>query len=195
MTNNLAEISQKSDTELVADSLADRDAFLHIINRYERALSSYIKRLTVVDEDELKDILQEIFIKVYLNLNDFNSELKFSSWIYRIAHNHVISCYRKFKARPEGYSMSIDDDGARHLTSGINIEINTDLTLAKESVGRILASLDKKYREILVLKFLEEKSYQEISDIIKKPAGTVASTINRAKAAFKLEMEKQVIKF
>lgn len=195
MLENSAEIKSKTDNELVAASLLSRDAFLYIVNRYEKPLSSYIKRLTNVDDDELKDILQEVFIKTYLNLNDFNSDLKFSSWIYRITHNHVISSYRKLKARPEGHAMSIDEDGAKHLASGIDIVINTDIVLAKEAIGKILSAIDKKYREVLVLKFLEEKNYQEISDIIKKPAGTVASTINRAKAAFKSEMEKQGIRF
>lgn len=195
MFENSAEINQKTDNELVVASILSRDAFLYIVNRYEKPLTSYIKRLTSVDDDELKDILQEVFIKTYLNLNDFNSDLKFSSWIYRIAHNHVISCYRKLKARPEGHSMSIDEDGAKHLASGIDIIINTDISLAREAIGKILSAIDKKYREVLVLKFLEEKNYQEISDIMKKPAGTVASTINRAKAAFKSEMEKQKIRF
>lgn len=195
MIDDSAEISKKKDSELVADTLVDRGAFLHIIRRYEKPLSFYIRRLTNVDDDEIEDILQEVFIKVYLNLNDFNSELKFSSWIYRIAHNHVISHYRKIKARPEGYSSSIDEEGFKNLTAGIDLEISADTSLTKESIGRILSALDSKYREILILKFLEEKNYQEISDIIKKPTGTVASTINRAKEAFRKEMEKQKIRF
>lgn len=80
MTQNSQEIKQKDERTLVAASLANRDAFLDIVRLYEKPLSSYIRRLTRVDEDELQDILQEIFIKTYLNLNDFNHDLKFSSW-------------------------------------------------------------------------------------------------------------------
>ena len=191
----LEELNTMNDEDLVTAALDDQRAFSYIIDRYETRLSAYIKRLTNVDNDDLEDILQEIFIKVYLNLNDFNNDLKFSSWIYRIAHNHVISRYRKFKARPEGYAVSIDDEGANNLISAINIEAGTDLLLLKESIIKVLSSLNKKHRELLILKFLEEKNYQEISDIIKKPLGTVASRINRAKLEFKLEMEKQGIKF
>jgi len=195
MLENSADFEKKSDADLVRASLADREVFFYIVRRYERRLLSYIKRLTNVDDDESEDILQEVFIKVYLNLNDFNDDLRFSSWIYRIAHNHVISRYRKLKARPEGHAISIDDDGARHLASGIDIALSADSSLAKEAISSVLSGLDEKYREVLILKFLEERSYQEISYIIKKPAGTVASTINRAKAEFKLEMKKQGVKF
>lgn len=69
------------------------------------------------------------------------------------------------------------------------------MNLASEEINKVLDLLDGKYREVLVLKFLEEKSYEEISDILKKPVGTVASMINRAKLAFKSETEKQKIKF
>lgn len=195
MTENSQELKQKNERDLVTASLANRDAFLDIVKLYEKPLSSYIKRLTRVDEDELQDILQEVFIKTYLNLNEFNSDLKFSSWIYRIAHNHVISRYRKLKARPEGNAINIDEEGLKNLADGIDIAIQTDLNLASEEINKILNLLEEKYREVLVLKFLEEKSYEEISDILKKPAGTVASMINRAKLAFKAEAEKQKIKF
>lgn len=195
MLKSEEELDNMSDGELVTAALENQRAFSYVVNRYEKKLSAYIKRLTNVDNDDLEDVLQEIFIKVYLNLNDFNDDLKFSSWIYRIAHNHVISRYRKFKSRPEGHAVSIDDDGAKNLVSAINIETGTDLLLLKEAMVKVLSSLNKKYRELLILKFLEEKSYQEISDIIKKPLGTVASSINRAKLEFKLEMEKQGIKF
>ncbi len=195
MTQNSQEIKQKDERTLVAASLANRDAFLDIVKLYEKPLSSYIRRLTKVDADELQDILQEIFIKTYLNLNDFNHSLKFSSWIYRIAHNYVISRYRKLKARPEGNAINIDEEGLKNLADGIDISIQTDLNLASEEINKVLDLLDGKYREVLVLKFLEEKSYEEISDILKKPAGTVASMINRAKLAFKSETEKQKIKF
>lgn len=195
MSQNSQEIKQKNERDLVAASLANRDAFLDIVKLYEKPLASYIKRLTNVDEDELQDILQEVFIKTYLNLNDFNSDLKFSSWVYRIAHNHVISRYRKLKSRPEGNAINIDEEGLKNLADGIDISLQTDANLASENINKILNLLEEKYREVLVLKFLEEKSYEEISDILKKPAGTVASMINRAKLSFKAEAEKNKIKF
>ncbi len=185
----------KSDIDLVKLSLDNPELFLHIINRYKNPLSSYIRRLTKVDEDELEDILQEVFLKTYLNLNDFKADLKFSSWIYRITHNQVISRYRRSKARPEGNYIVLDDVFLDKLVSEENIVSDIDFKLKKDKILQALNNLDEKYREILILRFLEEKSYQEISDIIKKPEGTVASSINKAKKEFKKEIDRQKIDF
>jgi RNA polymerase sigma-70 factor (ECF subfamily) len=184
-----------SDSELVRLSLEDQSNFLYIVERYRDKLGSYIRRLTNVSPDDVEDLLQEIFIKVYLNLNDFNEDLKFSSWVYRITHNQVISSHRKLKARPEGYAIDIEEQAAANLAADLDIAADADLSLLKEKVGETLSALDEKYREVLVLKFLEEKNYQEISDIIKKPMGTVASSINKAKQEFKKELERRQLRF
>lgn len=182
-----------SDAELVRLSLENQDNFLYLVDRYKGKLMNYIRRLTNINDDDAEDILQEVFIKVYLNLNDFNSDLKFSSWIYRITHNQVISAHRKLKARPEGYAVNIDDQAALSLAADIDIAAGADIGIMKENIAKVLNKLDQKYRDILILKFLEEKNYQEISDIIRKPTGTVASTINKAKQEFKKELTRQKI--
>lgn len=182
-----------SDAELVKLSLEDQNNFLYLVDRYKGKLLNYIRRLTNVNDDDAEDILQDVFIKVYLNLNDFNADLKFSSWIYRITHNQVISSHRKLKARPEGYAVDIEDKAALNLAADIDIAAGADLTIMKQNITKVLKGLDQKYRDILVLKFLEERNYQEISDIIRKPAGTVASMINKAKSEFKKELARQKI--
>jgi len=182
-----------SDAELVKLSLEDQNNFLYLVDRYKGKLLNYIRRLTNVNDDDAEDILQDVFIKVYLNLNDFNADLKFSSWVYRITHNQVISSHRKLKARPEGYAVDIEDKAALNLAADIDIEAGADLTIMKQNIAKVLKGLDQKYRDILVLKFLEERNYQEISDIIRKPAGTVASMINKAKSEFKKELARQKI--
>jgi len=187
------DIANISDEELVKLTLAHQDNFLYLVDRYKGRLLSYILRLTSVNNEDAEDTLQEVFIKVYLNLNDFNKDLKFSSWIYRITHNQVISNHRRLKARPEGYAVSIDDQAARSLAAEIDIAAGADLQLLKVVIVKILDKLDKKYREVLILKFWEEKSYQEISDIIKKPPGTVASMLNKAKSELEKEFAKQNI--
>jgi len=182
-----------SDEELVKLTLQDQDNFLYLVDRYKGKLLSYIRRLTNVNNEDAEDTLQEVFIKVYLNLNDFNDDLKFSSWVYRITHNQVISNHRKLKARPEGYAVDIEDQAARKLAAEIDIAAGADSQLLKASISKVINNLPEKYREVLILKFWEEKNYQEISDIIKKPSGTVASTINKAKQEFKKELARQNI--
>ena len=182
-----------SDEELVSLCIKNQDYYAYIIHRYKNKLFYYIRRITNVSETDIEDLLQEIFLKAYLNLNDFDANYKFSSWLYSIAHNQVISNYRKLQARPESKSFSLDDDDARKIAANIDHERDIDNNIKKELMFKTLDKITPKYREILILKFIEEKSYQEISDIIKKPMGTVASMLNKAKQEFKKELEKNKI--
>jgi len=182
----------KSDEEIVKMALADQENFIFIIKRYKEKLFNYIRRITNIDEDDAEDILQEVFIKTYLNLNDFDISLKFSSWIYRITHNQVISQYRKLKARPEGTALKLDDGVVKIIAADLDIKKDVDLKILRKNIYSAMEKLDRKYKEILVLKFFEEKSYQEISDIIKKPMGTVASLLSRAKENFRKDFNKPI---
>lgn len=175
----------KSDSELVALTLANQDYFIYIIDRYKNKLWRYIRRLTNVADEDAEDILQEVFIKIYYNLNDYDKELPFSSWVYRIAHNQVVSNYRKIAVRPQGNQISLDDAIVSGLISDTDIEEEIDRKLVSQQINQALRGLDPKYRELLILKYFEEKSYEEISDITRRPAGTVASLLNKAKKELK----------
>jgi len=192
--NSATDNQDISDEEIVALALANQDNFVLIINRYKGKLFNYIRRITNIRDEDAEDLLQEIFLKVYLNLNDFDSGLKFSSWIYAISRNQVISQHRRLSVRAEGHSVTLEDENASKIISNFNIEKELDNKYLKDNVAKILYALPEKYREVLVLKFLEEKNYQEISDIIKKPSGTVGSLMNKAKSEFKKELIKQQIK-
>lgn len=188
-------VNLKTDEELVILILENQGYFTYLIERYERKLLAYILRISNVSHQEAEDVLQDVFIKVYQNLNDFDPDLKFSSWIYRITHNEVISNYRKRRSRDKDLSIDIDDADLENFASDLDITQELDDKFLRANIFKVLDKLDIKYREVLVLKFLEEKNYREISDIIKKPMGTVATLINRAKKAFLVELHKQSIKF
>lgn len=183
----------KTDEELARLATEDQAYFLCIINRYQEKLLYYIRRISNVGIEESEDILQDVFIKVYKNLNDFDADLKFSSWIYRITHNQVISNFRKIQARPQNAGVDLSDDSYLKLASDLDIEYEINNKLLRKNIYQILNSMDKKYKDVLVLKFFEEKDYKEISDILKIPMGTVASLINRAKKKFRYDCEKQNI--
>lgn len=179
------EFVQKNDNELVKLTLQNQDYFLHIVNRYEAKLLRFILRISNVSVDEAKDLLQEVFIKTYQNLNGYDPSLKFSSWIYRITRNHVISHYRKNKNKQTLVSSDVNDELLNNLISDFDIVKVVDQQILSQKILKILNKLDDKYKEVIVLKYFEEKSYNEISDIIKKPQGTVATYLNRAKIQFK----------
>jgi RNA polymerase sigma-70 factor, ECF subfamily len=184
----------KTDEELVGLTLTDQDYFYCLMKRYEGRLLSYIMKLTNANKEEAEDILQDTFIKVYRNLNDFDLSLKFSSWIYRITHNEVISAYRKVKARPEYISYDADEKIIRTLANGLDLNAEVDNKYLKNAIEKILSGLDVKYREVIILKFIEGYDYKEISDILAKPMGTIATLIKRAKEKFKEEIKRQNIK-
>lgn len=185
-----------TDEELVSMVLGDQEIYLVLMQRYENKLSNYIRKITSFNNEEVEDILQDTFIKAYRYLNDFDQKLKFSSWIYRIAHNESVSHFRKKKARPK--LISVEDNDvylSQTLRSNQNIELDVEKKMQGDEIAKILANMDTKYKEILVLRFFEEKDYKEISDILKKPMGTIGTLLNRAKKAFRDESLKQGINF
>lgn len=186
-----ANFEDKTDEELASLVIQDQAVFLHIMKRYQTKLLFYIKRISGLSNEEAEDVLQDVFIKVYQNINDFDADLKFSSWIYRIAHNQAISNFRKIQARPQNAGIDMDDDTLIGLAADLDIENEINNQFLRKNISQVLNNLDKKYQEVLVLKFFEEKDYKEISDILKKPMGTVASLMNRAKQKFREEYEKQ----
>lgn len=128
-------------------------------------------------------------MKVYVNLNSFNSSLKFSSWIYRITRNEVINNFRKFKRRPQIARIDPEDDFMLRIKSGLDLEKEINNKVDIDYIKKVLNEISDKYKEVLVLKFLEEKDYKEISDILKIPMGTVATYINRGKKELKQKIE------
>ena len=194
ITNNmgiLLDCQTKTDEELVVLTLENSGYFACLIEKYEKKLLRFIRRISGVNIQDAEDILQEVFIKVYKNLNSFDDNLKFSSWIYRITRNYVISEFRKKKSKGEVFLI---DEEWNIFVSDLNIETEIDKEIDKEILLKVLDKIDIKYREALVLKFLEGYDYKEISDILKKPIGTVGTLVNRAKKKLRQEIEKQNIK-
>lgn len=178
--------SSMSDEEIVALTLNEKAFFEHIVLRYEDKLLRYIRRLGIRNDEDCADVLQNIFIKVYKNLYGFDAELSFSSWIYRIAHNEAISFYRKKNVRPEGHLIDADDDFFALLSSAEDTpEKEFDQKINAQEVNEALQKIDQKYRDALILRFFEHKEYEEISDILKIPPGTVGTLIYRGKRELK----------
>ena len=184
-----------SDKELVERSLQDVDYFACIYERYEQKLIWYILRISSFSFEEAEDVLQEAFIKAWKNLNEFDRGLKFSSWIYRIVHNTTITEWKKSQSKGKDKKQEFNEELFGNLPSSLDLEKEASQKFDKENIQKVLRLMPEKYREVLVLKFLEEKDYQEISDILKKPNGTIASLINRAKKSFYQIAKQENISF
>jgi len=183
----------KTDEQIVVLTLKNQDYYLCLMKRYEAKLLNYVLKISNISREDAEDILQEVFVKAYQNLNDFDLNFKFSNWIYSIAHNTTISAFRKKKVRPQTVSWE-DKDLDNILKSTLDVE---DTSLQKLTYKHILKKINQlplKYKDVLILKFVEGKDYREISDILHKPMGTIATLINRAKKSLKQELEKEDIK-
>jgi RNA polymerase sigma-70 factor (ECF subfamily) len=179
-----------TDMEIIKMSLKNVDYFACIYTRYESRLLRYIRRITSTSENEAEDILQEAFIKIWRNLNEFNPNLRFSSWIYRIVHNEAISHWRKSQHIEQLHAVN---DLERIIFEQIDQDVafKIDDEQKENKVISKLNTLSAHYREILILRFFENLSYEEISDILKIPEGTVATRINRAKKALRRKWKTQ----
>lgn len=177
-----------SDEQLAIKSLTNDEAFGELVERYETKLLRYIQRLTTLSKNHAEDILQEVFIKIYKNLNNFNAKLKFSSWAYRITHNETINQIKKIK-RQNDLPLETENEDEENLINILESETNIEEeAIQKETGAAVRKTLNKlpiKYREVLVLYYLEHKDYNEISDILRKPQGTIATLLRRAKSKFK----------
>lgn len=187
--NTNASWQQKSDQELVAATLKNRQIFGVLVERYTLPLARYIRRLGA-NQELAEDILQESFIKVYIHLNDFDSSLSFSAWMYRIVHNETINQFRKVSARPMPVERKEDLTLFDKIPDELDILAQADTGIFQRAVQAALGSIDGRYRDVIVLRFFEEKSYDEISDILQIPAGTVATYLNRGKAKLKELLKK-----
>ena len=188
-----SECINKTDEQIVVLTLKNQDYYLCLMKRYEAKLLNYILKISNINREDAEDILQEVFVKAYQNLNDFDLNFKFSNWIYSIAHNATISVFRKKKVRPQTVSWE-DKDLDNILKSTLDVE---DASLQKQTYKHILKIIDQlplKFKDVLILKFVEGKDYKEISDILHKPMGTIATLINRAKKSLKQGLEKEDIK-
>lgn len=182
---------EQSDGELVALSLKDSKNYRYLIEKYSFRLRLYIQRISGFSTEDVEDILQEVFISVYRNLNGYSSMYKFSSWIYRIAHNATISFFRKNKKNYGVLDLEDNDLGER-LSSGLNLEDKINIEYVLEELVKALSTLDLKYKSALILKYIEGKDYSEISDILKIPTGTVGTFIKRGKEILLKKLKKHL---
>ena len=180
------DVRMLSDEDVVRETLADKEAFAVLIERYQAKLARYLERLGVAVPEDREDILQNAFVKAYRNLNSFDTGLSFSSWMYRIAHNEAMSFFRARKARPQ---VVLGEDGELLLTELRDEQADTaalaELRLSQEELAKAFATLEPRYRDALALRYFEDRSYAEMSDILEVPVGTVSTLIHRAKRSLR----------
>ncbi|MGH9832666.1 MAG: sigma-70 family RNA polymerase sigma factor [Blastocatellia bacterium] len=185
-------VEEMDDHQLLAATLTGEEtAFAELTRRYRNQITNYVYRM-LNDYDRAVDLAQETFVRVYMSAERYQATYSFSTYIYRIAHNLAISELRQRKRRrliPLPTFFSDKDNEEMEVEIEDRKQVMADDAMIgnerQRAVAKAIASLPEKYRAALVLCHLEDKSYEEISEILGLPVGTVKSRINRARNLLK----------
>lgn len=160
-----------------------KERFGELMRRYGPKLFRYGRQF-LKDVDNIEDVVQDVFIKTYQNINSFDISQRFSPWIYRIAHNTYINAIKKQNLGPL-YLFDFDTIMSHTAVEEDPAVKEREQKEIKEIVEKGLSQIETKYREILVLYYIEDLSYKEIADILQVPIGTVGVRVMRAKKILK----------
>ncbi|PIR98171.1 MAG: hypothetical protein COT89_00450 [Candidatus Colwellbacteria bacterium CG10_big_fil_rev_8_21_14_0_10_42_22] len=178
----------KTDEEIILlVKTGDLEAFSILVERYRERIIRYAKKF-LIGYDDAEDLVQEVFIKAYINIKGFDDSRKFSSWLYRIAHNEFINAIKKRKNEPVPF---FDPDSIfPHPIAKERADAEIVRKETKKIIEKTLDKLKPKYREPLILYYFEDMTYKQIADVMRIPISTVGIRIKRAKEKAKLEFEK-----
>lgn len=177
--------SRAEDSNLIHRALAGNDqAYKRLMQKYHDAIFNFIYKM-VRDRQQVEDLTQEAFIKAFASLKNFNDEFAFSTWLYKIATNNSIDFIRKRKLQLYSIDKPIeskDSDYAFELPDD-TYEADKDLISGQRTklLNEAIAKLPEKYRLVIQLRHVEERSYEEIAESLKLPIGTVKAHIFRAR--------------
>ena len=178
-----ARLGSKESDESIALRVqhGDGEGFGELIERYQAKLLRYARKF-LLDSDDAKDIVQDIFIKSYQNIQSFDVARRFSPWIYRIAHNEFVNALKKRASRRTVFTIDFDTLFP-HLTAPDTADSGVLERDTKATLDRYLDKINAKYREPLVLYYLEGMDYKEISEILQIPVSTVGVRLARGRIA------------
>lgn len=172
-----------TDRDLVATATTGVEgSFEELVRRYQRPISGYVYRM-VGDYEAALDLTQEIFIKVYGSLARYRSEFKFSTWIYKIAHNSAVDHLRRNVGRERSLSTGVDGDQYElPIESGsLSPEQESERRERRLEIEAVVRSLPNAYRELIVLRHSQDLTYEEIVEVTGLPLGTVKNRLFRAR--------------
>ena len=194
---SLENLGSLADGELVSRAVAGREqGFEELVRRYQRPIVAYVYRM-VGDYDAALDLTQDVFIRVYGSLARYRPEFKFSTWIYRIAHNAAIDHLRRQGvARTEELEHSSDETGTfeRPLADARPTpEQESERAERRAEIEEVVQALAPAYRELIVLRHALDMSYDEIAEVTGLPLGTVKNRIFRAREAMRVRLVERGI--
>ncbi|HEV8591369.1 MAG TPA: sigma-70 family RNA polymerase sigma factor [Pyrinomonadaceae bacterium] len=179
----ISNLREFTDVELIADAIGGReDRFEELVRRYQRPIIGYVFRM-LGDYEASLDVSQDVFIKVYNSLTRYSSEYKFSTWLYRIAHNAAIDHLRRNSVSPQSIETE-NADGTYQLQIESplpNPEQDRERSEWRTEIEAVVKCLPAAYRELILLRHAQDLSYDEIAEVTQLPLGTVKNRLFRAR--------------
>ncbi|MCG2589823.1 RNA polymerase sigma factor [Rhodohalobacter sulfatireducens] len=175
----------------------DQEAFKDLMDKYQKPLYFHVLKM-VKNHEQVEDLVQEAFMKAFRNLNSYNTNYAFSTWLYRITTNHTIDYLRKKKLKTTSIDQPVKTrDGEMEIQ--ISDDAETDRNIIRKERKKIIHNaindLPEKYRRVIEMRHLQELSYQEIADQLDLPLGTVKAHIFRAREMLYKELKDKREKF
>lgn len=176
-------IRKLTDGELIVNAIGGRvDGFEELVRRYQRPIIGYVFRM-LGDYEASLDVTQEVFIKVYNSLSKYSSEYKFSTWLYRIAHNAAIDHMRRNSVTPQSLEAE-NADGSYQIqieSRASSPEQDRERSEWRTEIDAVVKCLPTPYRDLILLRHARDLSYDEIAEVTGLPLGTVKNRLFRAR--------------
>ncbi len=176
-------IGKLTDGELIITAVnGGSDGFEELVRRYQRPITGYVFRM-LGDYESSLDVTQEVFIKVYNSLHKYSAEYKFSTWLYRIAHNAAIDHMRRNSVHTQSLEAENADGTFQiQIESGRpSPEQDHERTEWRAEIDSVVKCLPPPYRDLILLRHSRDLSYDEISEVTGLPLGTVKNRLFRAR--------------
>jgi len=185
-----------SDNELINRALeGDQQAYQEILRRYRQPLYNLLYRM-VRNKMDTEDLVQEAFIKAFSSLASFKQNYAFSTWLYKIAINNCIDFFRKKKLKTLSIDLPIDSKDGEIKRELPDVSFRPDKNILENEKDQIIQeaikNLPEKYRVPIILRHQEDRTYEEISEIMAIPLGTVKARIFRAREMLKRELKTKL---
>ena len=187
---------KQNDSELIHKAKnGDAKAYEGLLKKYRNSVYNLVYRM-VRDVEEAEDLTQEAFIKAFNSLASFNEEYAFSTWLYKIATNNCIDFFRKRKLQTYSLDKPIQYKDSEIQHEIPDPELNPEKSILARERSRVIQeairALPEKYYTAIVLRHNEEKSYEEIAEILNLPLGTVKARIFRAREMLNKELKERL---
>jgi RNA polymerase sigma-70 factor, ECF subfamily len=189
VSNAATSVTEQDEVRLVAAcKQGDQDAFAQLVQQQQRRVFNLVFRM-LQQYEEANEVTQETFLAAWQGLPSFRGEARFSTWLYRIAYNCAL---KQLEQRKRDQALQVvvrAEQAAANREQGERVDAELEIHARQSAVHEQLSTLPAKYRAVLVLRHLQEMTYEEMAEILALPIGTIKTHLFRARNLLKTRLE------